>query len=113
MAIDDDMYGAGGIPDGADLLARGVARLLREMGQTSLTEFTLRSGRRADLVAIDRGGKITIVEIKRSLADYRADAKWPEYLEFCDAFFFAVPVEVDRPRLQCRSHLVLQTLGHG
>jgi len=94
--MDDDTGGAGGIPDGADLLARGVARLLREMGQTSLTEFTLRSGRRADLAAIDRGGKITIVEIKRSLADFRADAKWPEYLEFCDAFFFAVPVEFPR-----------------
>jgi hypothetical protein len=32
-----------------------------------------------------------IVEIKTSTADYRADRKWSEYLEFCDAFFFAVP----------------------
>jgi len=80
-------------PEPADLLARGVARLLRDMGYSSLSEFTLRSGRRADIAAIDRSGSITIVEIKRSLADFRSDSKWPEYLEYCDAFFFAVPVE--------------------
>ena len=32
-----------------------------------------------------------MVEIKSSLADFRADQKWPEYLEFCDHFYFAVP----------------------
>ncbi|MGH6928288.1 MAG: MmcB family DNA repair protein [Dongiaceae bacterium] len=26
-------------------------------------------------------------------SDYRADRKWSEYLEFCDAFYFAVPVD--------------------
>ena len=31
------------------------------------------------------------MEIKTSTADYRADRKWNEYLEFCDAFYFAVP----------------------
>jgi hypothetical protein len=78
-------------PDGADLLARGVARLLRDMGYDAIDEFTLRSGRRADVAGIDRRGQIVIVEIKRSLADFRADQKWPEYLDFCDLFYFAVP----------------------
>jgi hypothetical protein len=31
-----------------------------------------------------------IVEIKSSVADYRTDRKWTEYLAFCDAFYFAV-----------------------
>ena len=74
-------------------LARGVGRLLRHMGYDSLTEFTLRSGRRADVVGIDRKGKIVIAEIKISAADFRTDRKWTEYLEFCDLFYFAVPLE--------------------
>lgn len=72
-------------------LARGVCRLLDAAGQVSLTEFTVKSGRRADVLALDAKGRFTIVEVKTSLADFRADAKWPEYLEFCDRYFFAVP----------------------
>ena len=75
----------------AELLARGVARLLAEMGYASMPEFRLRNGRRADLAGLDRRGRIVIVEIKRSLADFRADQKWPEYLDYCDAFYFAAP----------------------
>ena len=30
------------------------------------------------------------VEVKASTADFRADRKWPEYLRFCDRFYFAV-----------------------
>ena len=32
-----------------------------------------------------------IVEIKTSVADFRSDAKWPDYLPWCDAYYFAVP----------------------
>ncbi len=78
-------------PDAAPLLARGVSRLLSEMGYACLAEFRLRSGRRVDVAGLDGRGKLVVVEIKRSVADYRADAKWPEYLDYCDAFYFAVP----------------------
>ena len=71
----------------AQQLTRGVGRLLRHMGYDSLTEFTLRSGRRADVVGINRKGKIVIAEIKISAADFRADQKWPEYMDFCDLFY--------------------------
>jgi hypothetical protein len=77
--------------DVAPLLARGVARLFEAMAHASLAEFSLRNGRRADLLALDGDGRFTIVEIKSSLADFRADSKWPDYLEFCDRFYFAVP----------------------
>jgi hypothetical protein len=30
------------------------------------------------------------VEIKSSRADFNADRKWHEYLEYCDRFYFAV-----------------------
>jgi hypothetical protein len=35
-----------------------------------------------------------VVEIKSSLADLRADDKWPEYEGFCDRLFFAIPPEM-------------------
>lgn len=76
-------------PD-AQEIARGVLRLLADQGLTGLTEMTLANGRRADIAAIDRKGRITIVEIKSSVSDFRSDNKWPEYQPFCDRFFFAV-----------------------
>lgn len=72
------------------LLARGVGRLLAQQGFATLTEVSLANGRRADVMALGRGGEIVIVEIKSSVADYRSDQKWQEYREFCDRFFFAV-----------------------
>jgi hypothetical protein len=71
-------------------LARGVTRALHDLGQASLIEFTLRSGRRVDAIGLDSGGRLTIVEIKSSLEDFRADRKWRGYLDYCDRFFFAV-----------------------
>ncbi len=80
------------VPDGkAQALARGISRMLDEAGQTCLLEFTLRNGRRADVIALAADGSFTIVEIKTSVTDFRTDEKWPDYLEFCDRFYFAVP----------------------
>jgi hypothetical protein len=78
------------------LLARGVGRLLAQQGFAHLTEVALANGRRADMVALGRGGEIVIVEIKSSVADFRSDAKWPEYREFCDRFYFAVGADFPR-----------------
>tara|TARA_R110000787_G_scaffold248433_1_gene353979 strand:+ start:891 stop:1328 length:438 start_codon:yes stop_codon:yes gene_type:complete len=73
------------------LLTRGVCRMFESLGFGTLTEFKLASGRRVDVMAIDRNGEFVIVEVKSSVADYRSDRKWHEYLEFCDRFYFAVP----------------------
>jgi len=75
----------------AQRLARGVCRALAALGYAALTEFPLNSGRRVDVIAVNGAGETVIVEIKTSTADYRTDRKWNEYLEFCDAFYFAVP----------------------
>jgi hypothetical protein len=75
----------------AQRLVRGVCRALGALGYAALTEFPLNSGRRVDVIAVNGAGETVIVEIKTSTADYRADRKWNEYLEFCDAFYFAVP----------------------
>jgi hypothetical protein len=73
---------------------RGVRRFFAQLGQVTLPEFTLANGRRADVIALAADGRVTIVEIKSSVADFRADGKWPDYRDFCDRFFFAVPETV-------------------
>lgn len=75
----------------AGLIARGLMRSFAAHGLVTLPEFTLRSGRRADLISLDAKSRITIVEIKSSIEDFRADQKWPDYLDYCDYFYFAVP----------------------
>ena len=75
---------------GAPEIVRGVARTLAGMGFAPLTEFPLANGRRADVAAVDRDGLCAIVEVKASRADFLADRKWPDYLAYCDAFYFAV-----------------------
>lgn len=71
-------------------LARGVCRWLLDAGAAPLTEFAPAPGLRVDVIALAPDGAITVVECKASVADFRADAKWTGYLDWCDAFFFAV-----------------------
>jgi hypothetical protein len=91
----------------AALLARGVARALEQLGYASLCEFSLANGRRADVMALGRGGELAIVEIKSSLADFRADRKWPEYWEFCDRLYFAVAADFPREILPAECGLII------
>ena len=72
-------------------VARGVSRLLLEEGYSPVLEFTLPNGRRLDVAAIGPGGEMLGVEIKVALADLKGDTKWPEYLDYCDLFYFAIP----------------------
>lgn len=75
---------------------RGVMRLLRSVHDlTCYAEVPLANGRRADVLGIGPKGEIWIVEIKSSLIDFRVDAKWPDYKDFCDRFYFAKPPELD------------------
>ncbi|HEY3918583.1 MAG TPA: MmcB family DNA repair protein [Stellaceae bacterium] len=78
------------IRDIAPTLCRGVSRALAQRGFATLTEVPLADGRRADILALARDGALTVVEIKSSVADFRADRKWPEYRQWCDRLYFAV-----------------------
>ncbi|MCP1336468.1 MmcB family DNA repair protein [Futiania mangrovi] len=84
---------------GAAAIARGVARYYWQAGWSCLREVSLPNGRRADLVALSRRGEIAIVEVKSGLADFQSDAKWGDYLEFCDVFDFAVDAAFPLGRL--------------
>ena len=72
------------------MIVRGVRRLLRARGFSSLTELPLTDGRRADIAAVNRDGEVLIVEVKSSPADFRADRKWRDYAASCDRLYFAI-----------------------
>jgi len=80
-------------PTAAALLARGTCRALGQLGYASLLEFPLANGRRADIIALGKAGDLLIVEIKSSVADFRADRKWASYRDYADRLYFAVPNE--------------------
>lgn len=71
-------------------LARGVCRWMTDAGLAPVTEFSPAPGLRVDVIGLGPDGRIHIVECKASVADFRADAKWTGYLDWCDAFSFAV-----------------------
>lgn len=80
----------------AQSVARGICRLFARNDIWCLPEMPLRNGRRADLMGVDPKGRIVIVEIKVSRADLLGDGKWPDYLDFCDRFYWGVPPGIDR-----------------
>ena len=83
---------------GAEDITRGVCRYLRTMGFSPLTEFKLPSNRRVDVMGRNNKGFYSVVEVKSSVADFRADNKWRDYLPFADQMYFAVangfPIEI-------------------
>jgi hypothetical protein len=78
-------------PPLAGEVARGVTRLFCRRDLFAICEVPLPNHRRADMMAIDAKGGLTIVEIKVAKADLMSDSKWTDYLEYCDRFFWAVP----------------------
>jgi len=108
MAEDDPLI----IHDGrqsetAAAVARGAGRLLRQANYVPISEFVLPTGRRVDLIALDPSGSVLIVEVKSSVADFRADQKWTDYLEFCDLMYFAIPPEVPQELIPQATGLIL------
>ena len=86
--------------DTAIAVARGISRLFARNDIWCLPEMPLRNGRRADLMGVDAKGRIIIVEIKVQRGDLLGDCKWPDYLEFCDRFYWGIPPGLDRTPLE-------------
>lgn len=81
-------------PPVAAEVARGVTRLFCRQDLFAICEVPLPNGRRADMMAIDSKGALTIVEIKVAKSDLLGDGKWTDYLDYCDRFFWAVPAHL-------------------
>ena len=99
-------------PDGrqsetATMIARGARRLLRARGFATVAELSLIDGRRADLVAIGADGEVLIVEIKSSVADFRADHKWRDYVAQCDRLYFAIPLDIPPAIMPAEAGLIV------
>lgn len=94
-----------GPPQGAAAVARGIARLFRRNQIWVAPEIALPNGRRADLMGIAARGNIVIVEIKVARADLLGDAKWPEYLDHCDRFYWGLPPTLDAALVQAPAFL--------
>ena len=90
-------------PKASDV-ARGIARLFARNGIWCLSEVALKNGRRADLMGIDAKGLIVIVEIKVARGDLLGDTKWPDYLDFCDRFYWGASPDLDRAPLDSEAY---------
>lgn len=86
-------------------VSRGICRLFARNDIWCMPEMPLRCGRRADLMGIDAKGRIIIVEIKVSRADLLGDGKWPDYLDYCDLFYWGLPPQLDRSPLEGEAFL--------
>lgn len=84
----------------AAAVSRGICRLFARNDVWMLSEMPLRNGRRADLMGVDAKGRVVIVEIKTARGDLMGDGKWPDYLDFCDRFYWGLPPELDRSALE-------------
>ncbi|MRX51305.1 MmcB family DNA repair protein [Paracoccus sp. S-4012] len=99
-----------GLPDlplPGQRLARGVARLMREMNHAALMEFVPAPGLRVDVMALTASGEVWIVECKSCRADFTADRKWQGYLEWCDRFFWATDCDFPTDLLPPDSGLIV------
>ena len=86
-------------------VARGVTRLFLRHDLTAMEEVPLDNGRRADIMAVDPKGRIVIVEIKVARGDLLGDAKWLDYLDHCDRFYWGLAPDLDRACLETEAFL--------
>src|SRR5690606_10345987 len=57
-------------------------------------EVQLPNGRRCDVIGYNKEGRIVIIEVKASKADFLQDKKWRSYLPYCHEFYFLTLAEV-------------------
>jgi hypothetical protein len=95
------------MPERSALVRRAAARLCRDLGWAPLHEVALPSGRRADILALRRDGDFACIEVKSGPIDFLTDSKWPDYREFCDAFYFAVDTDFPQSLLPDDAGLIV------
>ena len=89
------------------ILARGVARHLRQHGFVSVEEFVPVRGLRMDVFALGPQGEFWVIECKSSRADYLADGKWQGYLDWGDRYFWAVDADFPTELLPAETGLII------
>jgi hypothetical protein len=92
-------------------VCRAAARFCGLRGWAPVTEMPLPNGRRADILALLPDGGFAVLEVKSCARDYLADAKWPEYREYCDRFYFAVDCAFPQALLPAEVGLIVTDGG--
>jgi hypothetical protein len=82
----------------ADALKEAAAFMFFRYRYSITFELGLTSwgGRRADVIGCKISGDLVMIEVKSSVADFRVDTKWQEYLPFCDRFYLIFTEDVAR-----------------
>lgn len=101
------------LPRRAAEICRGTLRLMAHLGYCGVTEMTLANNRRADIAAIGPSGDIWMIEIKSSIADFKSDHKWREYMEFCDRLTFAVADDFPQELIPPEAGLIVADAFYG
>lgn len=80
----------------AEALKKACAFMFFKYGYSMTFELGLKhwGRRRADVIGNKIKGDLVLIEVKSSVADFRADDKWTEYLEFADRVYLAFTKEV-------------------
>ncbi|OJY27459.1 MULTISPECIES: MmcB family DNA repair protein [Gemmobacter] len=94
-------------PTPGQRLARGVCRHLLSHGFATVEELVPAPGLRVDVMGLGPKGEVWVVECKSSRADFAADRKWHNYLEWCDRFFWAVDADFPTGLLPPDSGLIV------
>lgn len=80
----------------ADHLKRYVEVYYQQKRYVTYTEIGLcKGGRlRADVVAVNMGSQIIVIETKSSVQDFKSDNKYHKYLKFADKLYLAFTDEI-------------------
>lgn len=71
------------------------ARYTKKLWAVNFEVGLCKGGRfRADVLALNMGGGINIIEVKSSVADFRSDKKMGAYMKFCDQLYLACAHDV-------------------
>jgi hypothetical protein len=98
-------------PRPGQILARGVCRHLAGHGFVTVEELVPAPGLRVDVMALGPKGEIWVIECKSGRADFVADRKWRQYLDWADRFFWAVDEAFPADLLPLDSGLIIAD-GH-
>ena len=102
----------------SDTIKQTIAKRFKRKRRAVYFELGLnRKGQlRADVFVLAMNGHVVVVEVKSSVADFRADKKMAGYMEYCNQFYLALPSAVyekikDRFTLQGAGVFVLSDDG--
>ena len=105
------MSDAPSFPERSLAIRRAASRLCGRLAWAPLHEVPLPNGRRADILALRPDGGFVCIEVKSGERDFLADAKWPEYRDYCDALYFAVDADFPLPLLPDETGLIVAADG--